>query len=223
MATKKKNNEEKDIKKLSNIEMPDINKKKINFSNAAIKGNLNIKSKKSDIDKFNKKTKPKKVSQTLSIKKQHDKKDLAKRIITIGLLVLLLGIIIYFICNSNRNTNDLIVINEETYISQVNEILSHKDEYLGRDIMFTGLYSSYDYNGKIYRMVYRTTPGTSGNNGIAAFDIEYNPEIELEENDWVTVCGTLKSYIDETDGEEYLTIVVKSLEKVEAQNKFVTK
>lgn len=208
---------------LTKVETPNINKSNITFSQASL---LKVKGKKSDLDKFNikntKKGLNKKKTNSLSIKTPHNS-NVGKVITIIVLLIILTLIIGVIVKNKTANKNNVYVINEDTYLQQVNEILSHKDAYIGKEISLSGIYGDYDYNGKVYKMIYRTTPGTSGNNGIAAFDINYAGETELESGDWINITGTLKSYIDETDNEEYLEIDVKKLEKIEEGNKFVTK
>lgn len=177
-------------------------------SNLAIK-----KDKKSDLDKFN---------ETLN-KKKHKIDDSLKIIVLVILLVALIGIVIYIMKNYNKTNNDEVIISEENFLQDTYDVLSHKDDYIGKTITLEGIYSSYTEGDKIYKMVYRNTPGTNGNNGMAAFDISYAGEVEVNDNDWVKVTGILEQYEDEIDHKEYLIIKVKALEKIEAKNKFVIK
>lgn len=184
-------------------------------------GSLKIKKgKKSDLDKFNEKHVALK-----NVNVNNDKNKIGDtiRIIVILLLivcVIVLGMNIYH--ESLKDGDNKYIINEESYLNDSLKLLEHKDDYIGKVVVVSGIYETYTKDDKLYKMIYRKTPGNGGNNGIVAFDISYTGDMELNTNDYIKVTGILQTNNDNED-DDYLIIKASKIEKLESLNEFVYK
>ena len=110
-----------------------------------------------------------------------------------------------------------VVIGEHQFITRINFIYNHIDDFLESNIVIEGMYGVY-YSWDetfISPMVYRNGPGDYGDDSFSGFYIEENPEYDLHLNDWIRVRGTpyMHEHID-SDGEtqKYMFLKVKSLD-----------
>ena len=103
-------------------------------------------------------------------------------------------------------------ITEKMYVTYINEIYLNTEDYLGQTIRIQGMYKPYidENTGLTYYYVYRTGPGCCGNDGsMCGFEFTWDGDMP-NDNDWIEVVGSLRSYDDE-DGWTYLTLDSKSV------------
>ena len=184
-------------------------------------GSLKIKKgKKSDLDKFNEKH--------VALKNVNVNNDKHKIGDTIRIIVILLLIVCVIVLGMNiyheslKDGDNKYIINEESYLNDSLKLLEHKDDYIGKVVVVSGIYETYTKDDKLYKMIYRKTPGNGGNNGIVVFDISYTGDMELNINDYIKVTGILQSNNDNED-DDYLIIKASKIEKLESLNEFVYK
>ena len=156
-----------------------------------------------------------------------------KKILMIGILIIFIGIIVFATININKkatqtadnnknvDTENAMVITDNYFIEQTNDIFYNTDDYIDKTIKIAGLIYTYeDYtSGETYYAVVRNTPGCCGNDGLAGLDIRYDGEYP-EEDTWVEIVGTIKT--DVVAGEEIPAIQVISLKETEEGTTFVT-
>lgn len=163
-----------------------------------------------------------------------------KKGIWVVILIILLGIGIYVISRSanvakvpeNNNTNTAsrveapeqksgssvkknaakLVIGDDYFITQLNDIYYNMDDYIGREIEIEGFPLSYEE----YKFIGRYGPGCCSNDGYAYIEYEYNKELQLtDEKDWIRVIGIIKK--GKYEGEDYIYIDAASVEKMEVR------
>jgi uncharacterized membrane protein YcgQ (UPF0703/DUF1980 family) len=127
---------------------------------------------------------------------------------------------------------ELIEIREKMFIAQINDIYLNPEDYLGKTLVYEGLFDSYLYpeTGVTYRYVIRYGPGCCGTDGNAGFEVSWDDAPPAQsgdpakgltlrkypkKNDWVEVRGVLKAY--DEDGFEYLHIVLSSLKVLDVR------
>ena len=110
-----------------------------------------------------------------------------------------------------------VVIGEHQYMTRINFIYNHINDFLDTNIVVEGMYGLY-YSWDetfISPMVYRNGPGDYGDDKFSGFYLEENPEYDLHLNDWIRVKGTpyMHEHTD-SDGEttKYMFLKVESLE-----------
>lgn len=130
------------------------------------------------------------------------------------LLFTLLLVFFSAVCIACEKKDDsIVVISEDTFLKQLNQIFLNKEKYIGREIEITGSFLKEEINDELLTGVFRETPGDCGNDGIAGFDLDCKKfaKEDLPNNDtWVRVVGTLSTNI--RDDKEYLIIKVNELE-----------
>ncbi len=97
----------------------------------------------------------------------------------------------------SADTNE-VVITENFFITQINDIFYNIDDYKGKTIVVEGMFSMFpNANGElVIPTVFRFGPGCCSNDGWGGFMLNYNgPFPEAEE--WIEVKGT--PYIQEDD------------------------
>ena len=106
--------------------------------------------------------------------------------------------------NSIDQTGDVVNITEKMFVTYINEIYVNTQDYIGKTIKIEGMYTAEEYNGNTYCYVYRKGPGCCGNDGsMCGFEFTYNGDMP-EDNDWIEVIGTLRTY--DEDGRTFLTL-----------------
>lgn len=102
-------------------------------------------------------------------------------------------------------------ITEKMYVTYINEIYLNAEDYIGQNIRIQGMFQSYtdESTDSTYYFVYRIGPGCCGNDGdMCGFEFTWDGKIP-EENDWIEVIGTLRSY--EYDGWPVLVLDASSV------------
>lgn len=108
-------------------------------------------------------------------------------------------------------TDEVLVIGENLFTEQINYIYYNPDEYIGKAIQYEGMYAPYlDAEGNDMHVVYRNGPGCCTSDDVVGFEVIYDGEEELKENDWVEVTGTVE-YVTH-GGIKYLAIQLTDLE-----------
>lgn len=102
-------------------------------------------------------------------------------------------------------------IREKMFIAQVNEIYINTGDYLGKAILYEGVFDQYPYNdaGDMFRSVIRYGPGCCGNDGNVGFEVVWDKAYP-NQGDWVGVEGVLEEY--QEDGQAYLRLRVSKLD-----------
>ena len=116
--------------------------------------------------------------------------------------------------------NPIIVIKEDTFLTQLNSIFLDSDKYTDSEITLEGIFFNEIVDGEILNAIYRTSPGCCGNDGIAGLDVSWNGELP-DSGSWVKGNGVLKKY--NKNDKEHLILRLTSLEILENRGKeFVT-
>ncbi|WP_250277188.1 TIGR03943 family putative permease subunit [[Clostridium] colinum] len=92
---------------------------------------------------------------------------------------------------TNDKNEDILVIGEKLFLTQINEIYFNFDSYKDKTIVVEGMYTLF-YNQEGIQnipVVYRKGPGCCGNDGWGGFFLKYDGEFP-KDNDWVKVTGT---------------------------------
>ena len=125
---------------------------------------------------------------------------------------------IILLCSCADISSGTISINENLFISNVNEIYLNKDNYIGKKIKYEGIFDV-DTNGTDeynHNYVIRYGPGCCGNDANVGFEILWDGEYP-QENDWVQVEGAFETYDDK--GIDRLRVRVKKLTVKETRGK----
>ena len=104
-----------------------------------------------------------------------------------------------------------LVIKENLFIGQINDVGLNYKNYLGKSIKIEGLFKHQERNGKDFFYVYRRTPGCCGADGEIGYELSWDPNYQgintdivsklgvyPNTDDWVEVYGVLTRY--ERDG-----------------------
>lgn len=146
-----------------------------------------------------------------------------KIILIILLLAIVAGIItVVVVSGNNEETNQTsaeeesnkadIVMQDNYFITQINDIYINPDQYLGKTIEIEGFPMSYLQ----YKFVGRYGPGCCANDGYAYLEYEYSEQLELvDEKDWIKVKGTIEKGND--NGQPYIYIKATSVEKMDTR------
>ncbi|MCQ2748764.1 MAG: hypothetical protein MJ246_01805 [Clostridia bacterium] len=144
-------------------------------------------------------------------KKENRKKLIKAVIISLPTIIVILACIFlvkyYF---DHKAPSDLIKIHEDTYMTDMTELLANHDMYIGRPVEIEGYCKKEIINNDVMLMVYRLTPGTDGNNGICGIDFKMLDSSLVEDKDKIRVYGKLESYM--SDDKEYLRINAEEVE-----------
>jgi putative membrane protein len=107
----------------------------------------------------------------------------------------------------------IVEIKEKMFISQVSDVYSNADDYLGKTIKLEGLFKEEQGYDKSYCFVLRYGPGCCGYDGNVGFEVVWDNEQAKPYpavDSWVEAVGVLKSY--EEDGPmQYLYLDLASL------------
>nr|WP_315020506.1 hypothetical protein [uncultured Aminipila sp.] len=145
-------------------------------------------------------------------------------------LLLILLIITMCSCSSGEKEpiskapakNDGVVeITEDLFLTQINDIYTNSDDYLGRKIKYQGIFGTmpYEEGGEMQDIIYvfRNSPGCCGNDGTAGFEVLWGGEMPPQDA-WVEVEGILKTFEDK-DGNQYLQLKLDSLKVLAERGK----
>lgn len=120
--------------------------------------------------------------------------------------------------NSSQNIlnkdKDTIIIGDEYFISQLNDIYYNPKDYTGKTIVIEG----FPLSALEYTFVGRYGPGCCSDDGYAYMEYEFDEKMDLvDERDWIRVMGEIKVG---NDGEmDYVYIEATSVEKLEVRGK----
>lgn len=86
-------------------------------------------------------------------------------------------------------------ITEAMYVTYINEIYNNHASYEGKVIRIEGMFTveTVEQTGMSYYYVFRRGPGCCGSDG-SMCGFEFTFDTYPEENDWIEVVGTLRSY-----------------------------
>jgi putative membrane protein len=102
--------------------------------------------------------------------------------------------------NQDTNSQHVITMTDQFYVTYINDIYMNADDYIGKTFRLQGAYTHYTYDfgeGKhTVDYVYRNGPGCCGNDGaMCGFEFLWKGPLP-KENDWIEVTGVLKPYVD---------------------------
>lgn len=154
-------------------------------------------------------------------KKKDDRKKLLKAIWislpTIFVIILCIFTIKYYF--DHKMPSNLIRIKEDTFMTDLNELLGSYDLYLGRPVEIEGYCKKETVGNDILLMVYRLNPGTDGNNGICGIDFRMLDSSLVNDGDKIRVYGKLESYMK--DDNVYLRINAEEVEVLPKDKKIL--
>lgn len=136
------------------------------------------------------------------------------KIILLIFLILMVVVLTYMLFSTSsievpQAKIDVVTFNDNTFITQVNDLYFNIDNYLGKEIEIEG-FPLFDSG---YTFVSRFGPGCCVGDGIAYLEFVYNEDIELiEYDDWILVKGIISKDIEPSSGIEYLYIDATSVE-----------
>ncbi len=117
--------------------------------------------------------------------------------------------------------SSVLEITEELFLTQVNDIYTNLDDYLGRKITYQGIFQTMDYEedgiSEQILYVFRNSPGCCGNDGTAGFEVVWDGEIPPQDS-WVEVEGTLVTFEDK-EGNQFLQLKLDSLTVMKERGK----
>lgn len=146
-----------------------------------------------------------------------------KKIVLIILLIAILAGITAIIITTNKKSKGVvseqekkvtqattdIIMQDNQYITQINDIWLNTDEYLGKTIEIEG----FPMTNGTYTFVGRYGPGCCSGDGYAYMEYEYNEKLDLiDEQDWIKVIGIIRQGQDEYG--PYVYIEATSVEKL---------
>ena len=111
-------------------------------------------------------------------------------------------------------SGDLIELSDEFFLSQINDIYFNTSEYLGKKIVYEGIYlkGSLGADNKIYHCVFRYGPGCCANDGYVGFEVLFDGKYPKNYS-WVKVEGILEEYKE--NGTEYLFLRLDNIVEIE--------
>lgn len=111
--------------------------------------------------------------------------------------------------NNNLNEGIDIMMGDNYFITQLNDIYYNFKDYDGKTIEIEG----FPVIIEDYKFVARYGPGCCVGDGIALMEYTYDEDIELEPyDDWIKITGTLNKGND--NGKEFIYIKVLTLDKM---------
>jgi len=141
---------------------------------------------------------------------------MGKKLVNAAVLITLTALFLVGCSGTKKSevSNDIIVIKEKMFISQVNDIYLNAEDYLGKTIKLQGIFKEEQpYEGDPYCFVLRYGPGCCGFDGNVGFEIKWDETRAQpfpKEDAWIETIGVLKQY--EEDGyDQYLYLDLISL------------
>lgn len=121
-------------------------------------------------------------------------------------------------------SNAKIIIENDKFLTKINYIKNHIDEFKNSTITIEGMYGLYKSWDEtfVYPMVYRNGPGCCGDDQYGGFYLINIDESLYEIDDWIRVSGTPFMY-EHTDSEgevqKFLFLVVGSIETLSLKDR----
>ena len=118
-----------------------------------------------------------------------------------------------------KSADDVVEIKEKMFIAQTNEIYINTKDYIGKTIIYEGIFHEAGLwdNGKKYCYVIRYGPGCCpGDVSAAGFEVVWDKDYP-KHNDWVKAEGVLEQYDD--NGIPALRLALKSLTVLDKRGK----
>lgn len=146
--------------------------------------------------------------------------------------LLLIVVMIFTMCSCSSGKKEpaskaqakddsVVEITEDLFLTQINDIYTNADDYLGRKIKYQGIFETmpYEEGGESQDILYvfRNSPGCCGNDGTAGFEVAWDGEMPPQDS-WVEVEGTLATFKDK-DGNQYLHLELTSLKVLKQRGK----
>ena len=131
------------------------------------------------------------------------------------LIILFLTLICVGCSNSNetiRGKDDVLLIKENLFIAQCNDVYANPNDYLDKTIRYEGIYTlvKNPNSDKIHKIVIRNGPGCCVGDGQVGFEVDFEGDLP-KANDWVEVEGKVEKYVDE-NGFENIKLKLDSIE-----------
>jgi len=109
----------------------------------------------------------------------------------------------------SNSSKEKLVLKENFFITQINDIYYNIEDYIGREIEVEG----FPMSSESYTFVGRYGPGCCVGDGYAYIEYEYDEKLSLvDEEDWIKVIGTIQQGNDGTT--DYIYIDATSVEKM---------
>ena len=110
---------------------------------------------------------------------------------------------------------DIVEITERFFVTQLMELFTNPDEFIGRTIRYEGMFSSHlwEHTGEYFHFVYRYTDGCCSPEETAGLEVYLNNFEPLPDNAWVEVVGVFERF--ESGGSSFLRLNVISLVELE--------
>jgi len=105
----------------------------------------------------------------------------------------ILFLIIVLLFTACANSEDVLVIGERFFVTEIMEIYLNSDDYLGRTIQYEGLFRTayWETQGIYFHYVSRRTYGCCGDDGIVGFEVYLDGAEPFSDNACVEVFGVL--------------------------------
>jgi len=114
--------------------------------------------------------------------------------------------------NSNDTKEEVLILKDKFFITQLNDIYYNIDEYKGKRIEISGFPMT---DGK-RKFVGRYGPGCCSNDSYAYIEYKFSDELDLvDEKDWIKVTGTIEKRYEGSRINTY--IKATSVEKLDVR------
>ena len=147
-------------------------------------------SKKKNIDEKLNELKTKKAMAKVENEMEEERKKNERKKLIKGIIISLPTLIVIAACVflvkyyfDHKMPSDLVKIHEETFMTDLCELLENNQMYIGRPVEIEGYCKKEIVDNKILTMVYRLNPGADGNNGICGLDFKMLDPNEVEDKD----------------------------------------
>ena len=129
-------------------------------------------------------------------------------------LVVMMFLALFFIAACN-NADDVVSIDEGSFINQISNITFNRGEYLGRTLSLEGIFKAFPREGaEPLHQVFRYIPGCCGPDSTVGFALDMGDFEPLPDYAWAKVSGILDEYND-PGGFTRLHLIVTSLTESE--------
>ncbi len=110
---------------------------------------------------------------------------------------------------NTTNSEGMFVIDENTFITQCNDVYLHPDEYKDNPIKLEGIYTEVAHDSDVHHYVIRNAASADGKAISVGFEFKYDKDIP-KVGDWIEVIGKAET-IDGHDGSKGIILDVSSL------------
>jgi hypothetical protein len=129
---------------------------------------------------------------------------------------------VLFLCGCNKNNDDIVVIGERMFATQITSIRMNQRDYIGRIIQLEGIFESSMFGDHSLQVVYRRlmSDGCCAEDTVG-FEVVWDG-VYPQSNSWVEAVGVLETF--RRDGQNYLRLNLKSLNVLPVRGReFVTR